>query len=120
MRFIFHLLGIVYFVIWIVIGAILLFAMFTFLKVKPWAMLGGTNSLQNISNVFNQAGSVADVIQKIQANKGDVGVAFNSLSKDQQDCLRKELGDKTVSDALSGVKINPTPDLILKAMKCVK
>jgi len=135
MRFIFHFLGIIYFIIWIVIGAALLAGFFVFVKVKPWEMLKGFNlgvtsgltgnvgnlgNLSNVSGAFSSVGNIAGVVQKLQSNKGDLAGAFNSLPKSEQDCLRKELGDRLVNDALAGKKVEPTPDLVIKAMKCVK
>ncbi len=123
MRFIFHLLGIIYFAIWIAIGAALLIGIFALVKAQPWQMmgnLGNFNGVGSLMGAFGSAGNVADVIQKIQSNKGDIVAAFGSLPKSQQDCLRKELGNKLVDDALAGKTIDPTPDLVLKAMKCVR
>ena len=119
MRFIFHVLGIIYFVIWIAIGAVLLYGVLVFSKTQPWQMLN-TGNWNGLVSTVNNVGNVADVIQKIQANKGDASAAFNSLNTVQQDCLKKELGSQTISDVLAGKQIQPTPDLVLKAMKCVK
>jgi len=119
MRFIFHLLGIIFFIIWIAIGGVALFGVISLAKSQPWQMLSSIN-LSGLTNTVSNVGNVADVVQKIQANKGDAAAAYNSLSTTQQDCLKKELGSKTITDILAGVKIDPTPDLVLKAMKCVK
>ena len=119
MRFIFHLLGIIYFAIWItIVGALLCLGLFL-LKAQPWQALNGVN-LSGLKNTVGSIGNVADVIQKIQTNKGDASAAYNSLTSSQQDCLKKQLGTQTINDVLSGKKIEPTPDLILKAMGCVK
>ncbi|MCX6779203.1 MAG: hypothetical protein NTU97_03155 [Candidatus Magasanikbacteria bacterium] len=119
MRFIFHLLGIIFFVIWIAIGGVALFGVLTLAKTQPWQMLSSIN-LGGLTNTVGSVGNIADVVQKIQANKGDAAAAYNSLSTTQQDCLKKELGSQTITDVLAGKQIQPTPDLILKAMKCVK
>ncbi len=119
MRFLFHLLGIIYFLIWIVIGAALLVGIFTVAKLKPWTMLGNVGNFGSTLGVLNSTGNIGDVLQKIQSKKGDIPAAFNSLSKDQQTCLKNEFGESTVNQALAGT-LNFTPDLLLKAMKCVK
>lgn len=122
MRFIFHLLGIIYFLIWILIGAALLVGAFALIKVKPWQMVGGLingGGLGGLSSMVGNVGNVGDLLQKIQTKNGNVPEIYNSLPKEQQACLKKEIGDKTVESALLG-KLNLTPDLVLKAMKCVK
>lgn len=120
MRFIFHLLGIIYFLIWIVIGSALLIGALAVIKIKPWQMLGQVGNWSQMMGVVNNIGSTADVMQKVQNNRGDVVSVLNSLPKSQQDCLRKEVGEKTVNEVLSGKKFDITPDLIFKAMKCLK
>jgi hypothetical protein len=123
MRFIFHLLGILFFIIWIVIGAALLIGLLFVFQAKPWQMMGGNSGgfgaisgmMGNLSNV----GNVAEVVKKLQSNGGDAAATFNSLPKKQQDCLIKKLGSKNISDAMAG-KLQPSPDLIFKAMECLK
>lgn len=123
MRFIFHLLGILFFLIWITIGAAILAGLVLLFILKPWqaffpANVGATGS-QSKGVVGSLMGSamVSGLLPKFGSKELDEG--FKSLSKGQQDCLNQELGAKTVNDALSG-KVQPTPDLILKAMKCLK
>lgn len=127
MRFIFHLLGILFFTIWIVIGAALLVGIFLVFQMKPWqaigSMMGGSSGglgvISGIMGSLGNVGNVADVVKKLQSNGGDAAATFNSLPKTQQDCLTKKLGNKTISDAMAG-KLQPSPDLIFKAMECLK
>ena len=129
MRFIFHLLGILFFLIWIVIGAALLAGIFLLFSLKPWQALspmmnngGGLGNLGAISGLMGNLGNVGkmgELAQKLQNNNGDIAATFNSLPKSQQDCLTKKLGSKTISEAVAG-KLQPSPDLIFKAMECLK
>ena len=127
MRFIFHLLGILFFIIWIVIGAALLIGLLFVFQAKPWQALGpmiggGLGNLGAISGIIGNlgnVGNVADVVKKLQSNGGDATATFNSLPKKQQDCLTQKLGSKTISDAMAG-KLQPSPDLVFKAMECLK
>ncbi len=126
MRFIFHLLGILFFLIWIVIGAAMLIGLLFLFKAKPWqalgTMIGGGGGLGAISGVMNNlgnVGNVAEVVKKLQSNGGDAVATFNSLPKKQQDCLIQKLGSKNISDAMAG-KLQPSPDLVFKAMECLK
>lgn len=127
MRFIFHLLGILFFTIWIVIGAALLVGLFFVFTMKPWQAIGGmigggSGGLGAISSMMGNLGNignVAEVVKKLQSNGGDAAATFNSLPKTQQDCLTKKLGSKTISEAMAG-KLQPSPDLIFKAMECLK
>ncbi|MEK7189948.1 MAG: hypothetical protein AAB666_03125 [Patescibacteria group bacterium] len=121
MRFIFHLLGILFFLIWIVIGAAMLIGLLFVFKAKPWQALGAMTggNLGAISGMIGNVGNVAEVVKKLQSNGGDATATFNSLPKTQQDCLTKKLGSKTISDAMAG-KLQPSPDLVFKAMECLK
>lgn len=129
MRFIFHLLGILFFIIWIVIGAALLAGIFLLFSLKPWQALGpmmsgggGLGNLGAISGIVGNLGNMGqmgELVKKLQSNGGDAAATFNSLPKTQQDCLTKKLGSKTISDAMAG-KLQPSPDLIFKAMECLK
>lgn len=119
MKFLFHLLGIIYFTLWIAIGGVVLFLALTLIKVKPWQLLQSVN-LTGVTNSLTSASNVADVIQKIQNNKEGVIAAYNSLNATQQDCLKKQLGSTTVDNVLAGKEVKPTSDMILKALTCVK
>ena len=127
MRFIFHLLGILFFIIWIVIGAALLIGLLFVFQAKPWQAIGsmmggnsgGLGAINGIMGNLGNVGNVADVVKKLQSNGGDATATFNSLPKTQQDCLIKKLGSKTISDAMAG-KLQPSPDLVFKAMECLK
>lgn len=124
MRFFFHLFGTLFFIVWTVIGVAILAGVFLLVSAKPWQAVSGLvsgnglGSLGGLSAMVSNAGNLGDLVQKMSQGK-DIKEGFNSLPKAQQDCLYKELGSKTVSDALAG-KIQPTPDLALKAMKCLK
>ncbi|MBI5732098.1 MAG: hypothetical protein HY982_01935 [Candidatus Magasanikbacteria bacterium] len=123
MRFLFHLFGIIYFIIWTAIGVALLAGALLLIKVKPWQLVSGVvggSNLGAVGSLLGNTGNIADVVKKFQGDSGAAAGAFNSIPKAQQDCLVKELGSKTVNDALAGKKIEPTPDMILKAMKCIK
>lgn len=127
MRFIFHLLGILFFIIWIVIGVALIIGLFFVFQMKPWQALGpmmggssgGLGAISGLVGNLGNVGNVAEVVKKLQSNGGDAAVTFNSLPKTQQDCLFKKLGSKTISEAMTG-KLQPSPDLIFKAMECLK
>lgn len=129
MRFIFHLLGILFFTIWIVIGAALLAGIFLLFSLKPWQALGpmtggdlgnlGMGAFGGMVGQLGNVGKMGELAQKLQSNGGDVAAVLNSLPKSQQDCLNKKLGAKTISDAMAG-KLQPSPDLIFKAMECLK
>lgn len=127
MRFIFHLLGILFFVIWIVIGVALLIGLFFVFTMKPWQALGptiggnsgGLGAISGMMGNLGSIGNVAEVVKKLQSNGGDAAATFNSLPKTQQDCLTKKLGVKTINEIIAG-KLQPSPDLAFKAMECLK
>lgn len=124
MRFLYHLFGILFFIVWTVIGAAILIGVFLLVSAKPWQAVsglmsgGGLGSLGGLSGLMGSAGNMGDLVQKMSSGK-DIKEGFNSLPKTQQDCLNKELGSKTINDALAG-KLQPSPDLVFKAMKCLK
>lgn len=126
MRFIYHLFGTLFFIVWTAIGLALIAGVLLLFSAKPWESLSGlmpggkldVSALGGVMKTMGQAGDIGDLVQKMSAGK-DVKEEFISLPKEQQDCLYKELGEKTVNDALAG-KIQPTPDLIFKGMKCMK
>lgn len=123
MRFFFHLFGTLFYVIWIVIGVGILVGAFLLISAKPWQAIsglvsgGGLSSLGGLGAITGQTGNIGDVVQKMSSGKS-ISEGFSALPKTQQDCLSKELGGKTITDALAG-KLQPTPDLIMKAMKCL-
>ncbi len=127
MRFFYHLFGALFFIVWTVLGLALIAGIFLLFNTKPWEALSGlmpSGKLDvsalggGLTKTMGQAGDIGDLVQKISSGK-DINEEFKSLPKVQQDCLYKELGDKTVNDALAG-KLQPTPDLVFKAMKCLK
>ncbi|HPV70388.1 MAG TPA: hypothetical protein PKY08_00565 [Candidatus Magasanikbacteria bacterium] len=119
MKFIFHVLGTIFFALWIAIGAVVLFLALSLIKVKPWQLLSSVN-LSGVTANISSAGNVAEVIQKIQNNKEGVVAAYNSLNTTQQDCLKKQLGETIINNVLSGKEVKPTSDMILKSLICVK
>ncbi len=116
MRFIFHILGILFFLIWITIGAAIVVGLILLFTIKPWQARAGGNAGGVVSSLMG-SNMLSGILPKL--NPKDLSEGIKSLPKTQQDCLSKELGSKTIDDALAG-KLQPTPDLILKAMKCLK
>ena len=121
MKFIYHIFGIICYIIWSVIGIAIIIGGYSFYKSQPALVssLMGTKNLTSVVSSISNAGNIGDLMQKIQSKKGDIAGAYNSLSKDQQTCLKTELGNDTITQALAGT-LNFTPDLVLKASKCIK
>lgn len=124
MRFLFHLFGTLFYVVWTVIGAAILVGVLLLVSAKPWQAISGIVSgsglsgLGGLSSIMGRTGNIGEVVQKMSSGK-NISEGFSALPKTQQDCLSKELGGRTINDALAG-KLQPTPDLIMKAMKCIK
>ncbi|MEK9158952.1 MAG: hypothetical protein AAB673_03035 [Patescibacteria group bacterium] len=120
MGFFYHIFGVIYYVIWSVIGLLVLAALFMVVGTKPLDAFSQLKSLKanlsGVQSVVNQAGSIGDVVKNIQTG----GIPnLNSLPKATQDCLKKEIGEKNLNGIVAGT-IKPTPDLIFKAMGCLK
>lgn len=119
MSFIYHIFGIIFYVIWSIIGALILVGVILIFVFKPWqAVAGGNLNLGSVGSLFGQTGGVSDLIGKLQSG-GGIKDSYNNMPKASQDCLRQEVGSQKVDDILAG-KISPGPDVILKAAKCLK
>jgi len=120
MGFFYHIFGVIYYVVWSVIGILLLVAIFLLVGTKPLEAFSQLKNikanLSGVQSVVNQAGSIGDVVKNIQTG----GIPnLNSLPKATQDCLKKEIGEQNLNGIIAGT-IKPSPDLIFKAMGCLK
>lgn len=120
MGFFYHIFGVIYYVVWSVIGILLLVAVFLLVGTKPFDTFSQFKNIKaNLSgaqSIINQAGSIGDVVKNIQAG----GIPnLNTLPKATQDCLKKEIGEQNLNGIIAGT-IKPSPDLIFKAMGCLK
>jgi hypothetical protein len=119
MSFIYHIFGIIFYVIWSIIGALILVGLILIFVFKPWqAVAGGNFNLGAVGSLIGQAGGMGDLISQLQSG-GGIKDSYNNLPKASQDCLRQEVGSQKVDDILAG-KISPGSDVILKAAKCIK
>jgi len=122
MKFLYHLFGIIHFIIWSIIGVALMFGIYKVSNSGAGGMmnfLAGQKNLSGVMSTITNTGNIGELMQKIQSKNGDIAGTYNSLTKTQQDCLKKELGNETITQALAGT-LNFTPDLVLKASKCIK
>jgi len=120
MGFFYHIFGVIYYVIWSAIGLLVLVALFMLVGTKPldtFSQLKGLKeNISGVQSVVNQAGSIGDLVKNLQTG----GIPnLSSLPKATQDCLKKEIGEKQLADLIAG-KVKPSPDLIFKAMPCIK
>ncbi len=125
MKFIFHLFGTIFFVIWILIGLVLIVGGFTLVKSEPWkgiapimsafgaSGIGGLNGLGGA-----QFGAMQEVMKKM-SQFGTVKGFYDSLKPAEQDCLKKQLGEKSVQEMIGNPQYKPTPEVALKGIQCL-
>lgn len=119
MGFIYHIFGIIFYVIWSIIGALILVGIILIFVFKPWQSVAGGLNFGSVGALLGGAGGgVGELIGQLQSGNG-IKESYNNLPKASQDCLRQEVGNQKVEDILAG-KISPGSDVILKAVKCLK
>lgn len=126
MKFLYHLLGIIFFSVWALIGLVVIVSGFTIAKAKPWEgiapMMGifGSGGLGGMMSGLGgtQLGAMQDVMKKM-SQFGTVKAFYDSLKPSEQDCLKKQLGEKNVQDMISNSQYKPTPEVVLKGVQCL-
>lgn len=118
MSFLYHVFGIIFYIIWSVIGAAILAIIVLMLMFKPWNALSGGAGLGSLTGMTGQVSGMGDVLKTIQ-NQGGVKDSYNNLPKKTQDCLKNQLGEKNLNDLLAG-KTSLTPAVVMQAVTCLR
>ena len=108
-KFIFHILGIIFFLIWITIGALLLVVV---AKVNPAQLL---SQASGAAGLLQGLGALPGLSQLSQA--GAKGI-YDSLPADKQACVKKAWGEETLAAVLAGQK-PLSGDLVSKMIGCL-
>jgi len=118
-KFIFHILGIIFFLIWIVIGGLVLV---TASKVNLNQILGG---LLKGNLVGDLGGGASGLLQGLgdlpglsQLGNASAKTLYESLSPDKQACVRKVWGETTLKSVLDG-QAALSSDLVSKVIGCL-
>lgn len=126
MKFIYHLFGTIFFVVWAIIGLVLLVSGFALAKSKPWqgvapmmSVLGAGGFGGMMSGLGGtQLGAMQEIMQKM-GQFGTVKGFYDSLKPAEQTCLTKQLGEKNLKEILANPQYKPTPDMVLKGVQCL-
>lgn len=126
MKFIYHLFGTIFFIVWAVIGLVLLVSGFAIVKAKPWqgvAPMMSALSAGGFGGMMSglggtQLGAMQGVMQKM-GQFGTVKGFYDSLKPAEKTCLSKQLGEKNLQDILANPQYKPTPDMVLKGVQCL-
>lgn len=118
MSFLYHIFGIIFYIIWSIIGAAILVVMVLLFMFKPWNAMSGGVGLGSLTSMMGQVGGVGDLIKNIQ-NQGGIKESYGNLPKTTQDCLKKQLGEQKLNDLLAGkTQLNST--VMMQAVQCLR
>ena len=126
MKFVYHLFGTIFFVVWALIGLVLLVSGFSLVKSKSLQgiapMIGafGSGGFGGMMGGLGgtQLGGMQDVMKKM-GQFGTVKGFYDSLKPAEQTCLSKQLGEKNLQEILGNPQYKPTPDMVLKGVQCL-
>ncbi|MBI5230340.1 MAG: hypothetical protein HY981_03530 [Candidatus Magasanikbacteria bacterium] len=126
MKFIYHLFGTIFFVVWAGIGLVLLVSGFALAKAKPWQgiapMMSALSSEGFGGKMSGLGGTQLSGIQEMMQKMGQFGTVkgfYDSLKPAEKACLAKQLGEKNLADILANPQYKPTPDVVLKGVQCL-
>lgn len=128
MKFIYHLFGTIFFIVWTLIGLVLVAGGFAILQNKPWQnvapLMGILNAAQGSgSGLLNGLSSAqfggAQTMMNKMSQFGTVKGFYDSLKPAEQTCLRKQIGSQALDAILANPQYKPTPDMVLKGVQCL-
>ncbi len=126
MKFIYHLFGSIFFIIWSLIGLALIMSGFALFQSKPWQNIAPMMSVLNSGglNGFVTGGGATQIsaMQDMMKKMGQFGTVksfYDSLNPAEQVCLKKQMGEQNISAILANPQYKPTPDMILKGVQCL-
>lgn len=122
MNVILKLLALVYLVIWIAIGAIVLFAIIAVVPAKPWQMMSGAGGGFPFSMGGQMPSQMQEGFAKAASEFKDPAKreeAWQNLSKSQQECMIAAVGEATVQKFRTDPKFSFDAALLVKASPCL-
>jgi hypothetical protein len=117
-KFIFHILGIVFFLIWIAIGGVVLVGILKFNPLRVIGQISGgvAPNLGSGASGLLQGLGVLEGFNKLSANSAK-GL-YESLPPEKQACVKKAWGEATLAAVLAN-QTSLSSDLISKVIGCL-
>lgn len=112
-------LAIIFFIVWIVIGFIVLGCiLYIFINRPQLPFLNGMMSNYSIPQSNSSQSSGASNTSGGMMNEKQLLQKYNSLTQDQKDCVKSEVGEERFNKIMSRT-VTPTKDDLQKAESCI-